>query len=126
VLRAWLAAGRASATQFRLALAVASALWIAAGFLLPRFTLIDGAVAGWTAGTMAALNLVALAVLPRTPTVDGQHAIGTAVNIGAGVAVLWLVSAAGATGYAALMLMSVFAFVVLRLRFVAALAAAVV
>ena len=61
-----------------------SGLWIAADFLLPRFAATAPAVAGGTAGAMAALNVFALAVLWRTSTLNGEHAIGTAVNVGGG------------------------------------------
>ena len=78
---------------------------------------------------LVAANLTAFGLSRQARTLDAQHAIGTIVNLLAGIAILWLALAAGAAErhlVPALMLISIFAFVVLRLRFVAALAAGVV
>ncbi len=123
------ATGTTFAPQFRLGLSVGAALWVVAGFLLPRFSPVDDVRAGVLAALMTSLNLGALVLSRRFATLDAQHALGTVVNVLAGLAVLWIAVDAGAVErYAApaLMLISIFAFVVLRFRFVAAAAAATV
>ncbi len=121
-------AGKAFVPQFRLGLAVAIVLWAVAGFAIPRFTTIDAVTAGSAAAAMATANVFGLALARPGDAFDRLQAIGVAVNTLAGIVILVLALAASSfERYAtpALMLVSVFAFIVLRLRFVAALAASV-
>ena len=76
---------------------------------------------------MAAANLVGVVTTGWATTLDRQQLIAGALNALAGLAVLALIEVSGATDrYAApaLLLIAIFAFVVIRLRFVFALVAA--
>jgi adenylate cyclase len=123
------AAGASFVPQFRLGLVVATGLWAAAAFLLPLFTPVDPWLARGIVAAMVFANAVGLSLARPTDTLDRLQAIGVALNMLGGLAVLGLaVAASQIERYAtpALMLISIFAFVVLRLRFVAALAASAV
>lgn len=123
------AAAAAARRQFRLGLAVGALLWAVGGPLLALFTAVNKTLALGVSAALVASNLAAFRLSRGAATLDAQHAIGTVVNLLAGVAILWLAITAGAAErhlVPALMLISIFAFVVLRLRFVAALAAGVV
>jgi adenylate cyclase len=120
------AAGASFVPQFRLGLVVATGLWAVAAFLLPLFTPVDPWLARGIVAAMVFANVVGLSLARPTDTLDRLQAIGVALNMLGGLAVLGLaVAASQIERYAtpALMLISIFAFVVLRLRFVAALAA---
>lgn len=122
-------AGATFAPQFRLGLFVAILLWGFAAWLLPRSTPIDPVLARSVATGMILANALGLALARPGDTLDRLQAIGVAMNTLAGLVVLVLAVAGDSfERYAtpALMLISVFAFVVLRLRFVAALAASIV
>jgi adenylate cyclase len=123
------AAGASFVPQFRLGLVVATGLWAVAAFLLPLFTPVDPWLARGIVAAMVFANAVGLSLARPTDTLDRLQAIGVALNMLGGLAVLGLaVAASQIERYAtpALMLISIFAFVVLRLRFVAALAASAV
>ena len=120
-------AGAGLLPQLRLGLVVAIVLWAVAGVLLPRFAPLSRPTAAMVAGAMIVINAVGLALTARRATLDELQTIGVAVNTAAGLAVLALAYAGSAIDRYALpglMLISVFAFIVLRLRFVAAFAAA--
>ena len=109
---------------------VAAGLWLVAALIIPTAIDIDRGLrdARDLCGTMVAVNIAdgdlrAMGAEPRT----ASRLIGFAVNGLAGLAVLALIEGSGASDrYAApaLLLIAIFAFVVIRLRFVFALVAA--
>lgn len=114
---------RAAAEQGRPALragvAAAIGLWVAAGALVPAMVDLDPAFAWSVAGAMAIANAVGYWLVGTAPTADRQNAIGATLNIAAAVALLALLAAADEFDRFAtpvLMLLSIFAFLVLRLR----------
>jgi adenylate cyclase len=122
-------AGAALAPHFRLALTNGAVLWIIAAFLLPVYARVSPVQSTVFAVGMVIANLVSLVLSHRMSTLDGKQALGSAVNVLAGLAVLWLAADAGLIErYATpgLMLIGIYAFVLLRLRFVAAGATALV
>ncbi|MGH7803907.1 MAG: adenylate/guanylate cyclase domain-containing protein, partial [Candidatus Binatia bacterium] len=124
-VRFQLDAGAALAPHFRLAFSSGAALWVMAGVLLPLYSRVSPTQSTGVAAGMVLANLASLVLSRRTPTLDGKQAIGTAVNVLAGLAVLWLAGDSGLIErYATpgLMLVGIYAFVLLRLRFVSAFA----
>lgn len=118
--------GRQAHTQTRVGFAAAAVLWVLCGFLLPTITAPSPALYGVVA-FMTAANVIAFAAGGWADTLDRQQLLGTVMNTLAGFAVLVITELAGAFDrYAApaLMMMTIFAFLVLRLRFVSATVAA--
>ena len=106
--------------QLRAGPLIAVGLWLVGGLLTPWVTHVVATPVYAIAAAMAMANLVGVAVAPRATTLDRQQLVGTTLNVLAGLAVLVLaVLADRFDQYAApaLMLISVFAFIVLRLQF---------
>jgi class 3 adenylate cyclase len=113
--------------QMRAGAAVAIGLWLLAGLVIPTAIAIDQSVVSVICVGMAIANLVGVVASHWAKTLDRQQLIGGALNALAGLAVLALIELSGATDrYAApaLLLIAIFAFVVIRLRFVFAFVAA--
>jgi class 3 adenylate cyclase len=113
--------------QMRVGAAVAVGLWLLADLVIPTAIVIDQSVVTVICVGMAIANLVGVVASGWATTLDRQQLIGCALNALAGLAVLALIELSGATDrYAApaLLLIAIFAFVVIRLRFVFALVAA--
>ena len=117
----------ATGPQARVGSIVAAGLWLVAALIVPAAIQIDRGLVLAICGAMVAVNIAA-AVLSRLATsLDNQQVLGVVVNGLAGLAVLALIEASGtADRYAApaLLLIAIFAFVVIRLRFVFAAFAA--
>jgi len=117
----------ANGPQARVGAAIAIGLWLAAALIIPAVIVIDRAVVLGICLGMALANLVGVIASRWATTLDRQQSIGFALNGLAGLAVLALIEASGTTDrYAApaLLLVAIFAFVVIRLRFVFAAVAA--
>ena len=113
--------------QARVGAAVAIGLWLIAALIIPAVIDVDGRVVTVICLGMAGANLVGVIASRWATTLDRQQTIGFALNGLAGLAVLALISVSGTTDrYAApaLLLIAIFAFVVIRLRFVFASVAA--
>jgi class 3 adenylate cyclase len=113
----------------RIGLAAAAILWAVAGALMPLITAVPPSRLRPVFLLMIAANAVGLVLSRWASTLDRQHAIGASANTLAGVAILFLALLTDLfERYAApgLMLMTIFAFMVLRIRFVAALLAALI
>jgi class 3 adenylate cyclase len=113
--------------QARVGAAVAIGLWLIAALIIPAVLDVDRAVVSVICVGMAGANLVGVIASRWATTLDRQQLIGFALNGLAGLAVLALIAVSGTTDrYAApaLLLIAIFAFVVIRLRFVFALVAA--
>ena len=113
--------------QARVGAAVAIGLWLLAALIIPAVIEVDSGVVVVICVGMAAVNLVGVIASRWATTLDRQQIIGFALNGLAGLAVLALIAVSGTTDrYAApaLLLIAIFAFVVIRLRFVFALVAA--
>jgi class 3 adenylate cyclase len=113
--------------QARVGAAVAIGLWLLAALIIPAVIEVDSGVVVVICVGMAAVNLVGVIASRWATTLDRQQVIGFALNGLAGLAVLTLIAVSGTTDrYAApaLLLIAIFAFVVIRLRFVFALVAA--
>ncbi len=118
---------RTNGPQARVGAAVAIGLWLAAALIIPAVVDVDRAVVTVICVGMAIANLVGVVGSRWATTLDRQQSIGFALNGLAGLAVLALIAVSGTTDrYAApaLLLIAIFAFVVIRLRFVFALVAA--
>jgi class 3 adenylate cyclase len=102
---------------------VSAALWGVVALLI-RAVLPDPAPALYVvAAAMGAANLAVLAATPWADTLDRQLWLGTALNTLAGFAVLWMAQLEGSLRHLvapALLLMAMFAFMVMRLRFLSA------
>jgi adenylate cyclase len=117
----------ANGPQARVGAAVAIGLWLIAALIIPAVIEVDRGVVTVICIGMASANLAGVIVSRWATTLDRQQAIGFALNGLAGLAVLALIAVSGTTDrYAApaLLLIAIFAFVVIRLRFVFALVAA--
>ncbi len=113
--------------QARVGSAVSIGLWMIAALIIPAVIDVDGRVVAVICIGMAGVNLVGVIASRWATTLDRQQVIGFALNGLAGLAVLALIAVSGTTDrYAApaLLLIAIFAFVVIRLRFVFALVAA--
>jgi class 3 adenylate cyclase len=113
--------------QARFGAAVAVGLWLAAAVIVPAAIDIDRGFVTVICLGMAAVNLLGVVVSRWATTLDRQQSIGFVLNGLAGLAVLAIIEASGTSDrYAApaLLLIAIFAFVVIRLRFVFALVAA--
>jgi class 3 adenylate cyclase len=117
----------ANGPQARVGATVAIGLWLIAAFIIPTVVEVDRGVVIVICVGMAGANLVGVIASGWATTLDRQQGIGFALNGLAGLAVLALISVSGTTDrYAApaLLLIAIFAFVVIRLRFVFAFVAA--
>jgi adenylate cyclase len=117
----------ATGAQARIGSIVAAGLWLVAALIIPAAIEIDRGVVLAICGAMVVVNIASAVAARWATTLDRQHVVGLAVNGLAGLAVLALIEAAGTTDrYAApaLLLIAIFAFVVIRLRFVFAAVAA--
>ena len=113
--------------QLRVGAAVAVGLWLLAALIIPTAMVIDRGVVTLICVGMAAANVLGVIATRWATTLDRQQLIGCALNGLAGLAVMGLIEVSGTTDrYAApaLLLIAIFAFVVIRLRFVFALVAA--
>src|SRR4051794_34941067 len=113
--------------QARVGAAVAIVLWLIAAVIVPAVVSIDDRLVVAICVGMAIVNLVGVIASRWATSLDRQQLIGLALNGLAGLAVLVLIEVSGTTDrYAApaLLLIAIFAFVVIRLRFVFALVAA--
>jgi class 3 adenylate cyclase len=117
----------ANGPQARFGATVAVALWVLAAVIIPAALPIDRGYVTVICLGMAGANVVGVVASRWATSLDRQQVIGFALNGLAGLAVLALIEASGSTDrYAApaLLLIAIFAFVVIRLRFVFALVAA--
>ena len=122
-------AGAALAPHFRFAVANGALLWVIAAVLLPIYSRVSPIQSTIVSVGMVFANLACWFASRRAATLDEKQAMGTAVNVVAGLAVLWLAADADLIDRYAVsgpMLIAIYAFVLLRLRFVAAGAAAAV
>jgi class 3 adenylate cyclase len=114
-------AAAVSAAELRLGPLIAAVLWVVGGFLAPVVTGADPVPIYAIAAGMVIVNVVtALALASWATTLDRQQVIGVIQNLLAGIAVLAIavvVSRFDQFAAPALMLISVFAFIVLRLQF---------
>lgn len=113
--------------QARVGAAVSMVLWLIAALIIPAVIEVDRGIVTTICIGMASVNLIGVVVSGWATTLDRQQAIGFVLNSLAGLAVLALIAVSGTTDrYAgpALLLIAIFAFVVIRLRFVFALVAA--
>src|SRR5258705_6180545 len=113
--------------QARVGAVIAAGLWFIGALLIPVAIDIDRGLATLICGGMVVANLAGVVASRWAPTLDRQQVIGLTLNGLAGLAVLALIEGSGMSDrYAApaLLLIAIFAFVVIRLRFVFALVAA--
>jgi class 3 adenylate cyclase len=113
--------------QARVGALVAAVLWFVAALVIPATVGIDRGLVALVCGAMVVVNLGAVVAARWATTLDRQQILGLALNGLAGLAVLALIEASGTFDrYAApaLLLIAIFAFVVIRLRFIFALIAA--
>jgi adenylate cyclase len=113
--------------QARVGAVIAAGLWFIGALLIPVAIEIDRGLVALICGGMVVANLAGVVASRWAPTLDRQQAIGLTLNGLAGLAVLALIEGSGMSDrYAApaLLLIAIFAFVVIRLRFVFALVAA--
>nr|WP_306239347.1 adenylate/guanylate cyclase domain-containing protein [Ornithinimicrobium cryptoxanthini] len=103
------------------------ALWLSATVLIPTALVVDTAVVVPICLGMAGLNAAGYMAARWATTLVRQQLIGLALNGSAGLAVLVLSEIAGmhdSLAAPAILLVAIFAFVVLRLRFILAFVAA--
>ena len=113
--------------QARIGALVAAGLWLVAALFIPTAVVIDPGVVRLVCGSMIVANLAGVIASRWATTLDRQQVVGLVLNGLAGLAVLVLIEASGTSDrYAApaLLLIAIFAFVVIRLRFIFALVAA--
>jgi class 3 adenylate cyclase len=118
---------RSNAPQLRVGLLTGIALWLATALLFPATLNVQPGLVITTCLIMAVLNFVGLVATRWAVTLDGQQAIGLVLNAISALAVLGMADILGLTetlAAPAILLIAMFAFVALRLRFVFALAAA--
>jgi len=118
---------RTNAPQLRVGLLTGIALWLSTALLFPATVGVQTSLVVTTCVVMAVLNLAGLVATRWAVTLDGQQAIGLALNAISALAVLAMAEILGVTdtlAAPAILLIAMFAFVALRLRFVFALAAA--
>jgi class 3 adenylate cyclase len=122
-------AAAVSDRQMQAGLVVSIGLWVVGGIVAAAATSAPDAPIYAVSVAMAAANAIAAALAARSSTFERQQRIGATLNVLAGIAVLGITALTDTFDpYAApaLMLVAVFAFLVLRLRFVLAAFAAVV
>lgn len=118
--RAYQVTAAASPAEFRLGPLIAALLWVVGGLLAPVVTGADPAPIYAISTGMVLVNLVSVALGSWATTLDRQQVIGVTQNLLAGVAVLAIAAVTSRFDQfaaPALMLISVFAFIVLRLQF---------
>ena len=118
--RAYQVTAAASPAEFRLGPLIAALLWVAGGLLAPVVTGANPAPIYAIAAGMVIVNVVSVALGSWATTLDRQQVIGVTQNLLAGVAVLAIAAVTARFdefAAPALMLISVFAFIVLRLQF---------
>ena len=112
-------------TQLRFGTMASAVLWLLAGFLMPIVTPIDPPVAYGMSAGMVVANLAGWAVVHRRREHNQQQALVITLTSLAALAGLWLATVTDLFqeyGGLSLMLITIFAFVVFRLRFVFAIA----
>ncbi|MFK5646398.1 adenylate/guanylate cyclase domain-containing protein [Ornithinimicrobium sp. LYQ121] len=113
--------------QLRMGILAGLALWLSGMVLIPLALSVDTAVVALICAGMAALNVVGYLATRWATTLDRQQVIGLTLNGSAGLAVLVLSETVGmdeSLAAPAILLVAIFAFVVLRLRFILAFVAA--
>jgi adenylate cyclase len=118
---------RTNAPQLRVGLLTGIALWLATALVFPATLSIQPALVVTTCVVMAVLNLVGLIATRWAVTLDAQQAIGLGLNAISAIAVLVMAELLGVAetlAAPAILLIAMFAFVALRLRFVFAVVAA--
>jgi adenylate cyclase len=118
--RAYQASALNSRAQLRSGPLVAAGLWVVGGWLVPLVTHADATPIYVIAGAMSAANLASLPFASWATTLNRQQALGFALNVLAGLAVLAIAALTHVFDtFAApgLMLIGIFAFIVLRLQF---------
>ena len=118
---------RTNAPQLRVGLVTGIALWLVTALLFPATLSVQPGLVVATCLIMAVLNLAGLIATRWAVTLDRQQAIALALNAISALAVLGMAEILGLTetlAAPAILLIAMFAFVALRLRFVFALAAA--
>ncbi|WP_256842202.1 adenylate/guanylate cyclase domain-containing protein [Ornithinimicrobium cryptoxanthini] len=113
--------------QLRMGALAGLALWLSATVLIPTALVVDTAVVVPICLGMAGLNAAGYMAARWATTLVRQQLIGLALNGSAGLAVLVLSEIAGmhdSLAAPAILLVAIFAFVVLRLRFILAFVAA--
>jgi adenylate cyclase len=118
---------RTNAPQLRVGLLTGIALWLATALVFPATLSIQPGLVVTTCVVMAVLNLVGLIATRWAVTLDAQQAIGLSLNAISAIAVLVIAELLGVSetlAAPAILLIAMFAFVALRLRFVFAVVAA--
>ncbi len=113
--------------QLRMGALTGLALWLSATVLIPTALVVDTAVVVPICLGMAGLNAAGYVAARWATTLVRQQLIGLTLNGSAGLAVLVLSEIAGmhdSLAAPAILLVAIFAFVVLRLRFILAFVAA--
>jgi class 3 adenylate cyclase len=116
-----------NAPQLRTGLFTGIALWLATALIFPATLSVQTTLVVATCTVMAVLNLIALIATRGPVTLTRQQAVGLALNTMSAIAVLVLSQVLGvgqALAAPAILLIAMFAFVALRLRFVFGLVAA--
>lgn len=109
---------------------VGAALWVVGSALAATVAGVDTRVAAVVGVAMVAVNLVAAVVHRPVRTLDGQQRIVVTTNVLALVAAMVIIDSAGAAAFdrfagPVVMLISIFAFVLLRVRFTYAVVAGI-
>jgi adenylate cyclase len=113
--------------QLRTGLLTGMALWLVGAVLIPLTLNVEIELVELVCVVMIALNLAGYVALRWATTLDRQQVIGLVLNVTSAFAVLLLSEIVGvsqALAAPAILLIAIFAFVVLRLRFAFALVAA--
>jgi class 3 adenylate cyclase len=121
------AVAESNGTQLRIGTLAGVAVWLVAAVLIPVTLTVGTAIVEVICIGMAMLWLGGYVAMRWGTTLDRQQVIGLALNGSAGLAVLVLSAILGVVetlAAPAILLVAIFAFVVLRLRFVFALVAA--
>jgi adenylate cyclase len=120
-------AAESNGPQLRMGALAGLALWLSGMVLIPTALIVDTAVVVLICLGMAALNVAGYIATGWARTLDRQQLIGLTLNGSAGLAVLLLSEIVGvrdSLAAPAILLVAIFAFVVLRLRFILAFVAA--
>ena len=126
--RTYQVAAAAGAAEFRLGPLIAALLWILGGAIAPAVTGADPIPIYAISAGMVVVNVLTLVLASWATTLDRQQTVGVVQNLLAGIAVLAIAAVTSRFDQfaaPALMLISVFAFIVLRLQFTLALIVAV-